>query len=167
MYKTILILTLFVGISLGNQPPTDKPFFQQRMVMPQGKDLQFSHGSTIVELADGTLFCTWYAGSREKGNDVAIYGSRLTKDAQSWSKPVVITDTPGKSEGNPVLFLDKKGMLWLFYQTMYGSGEGRTKPGTGWTTCKIKAITSDDSGKTWSEERILVEELGYLTRNKP
>jgi predicted neuraminidase len=167
MYKIILILLLLFAVTLGPQQSTEKPFIQERMVSPQGKDLKFSHGSSIVELTDGSLFCAWYAGSREKGDDVAIYGSRLEKNSDTWSKAVILVDTPGKSEGNPVLFLSNKSVLWLFYQTMYGSGEGRTKPGTGWTTCKIKTITSEDGGKTWSEERILVEELGYLTRNKP
>ncbi|MCK5346018.1 MAG: exo-alpha-sialidase, partial [Candidatus Heimdallarchaeota archaeon] len=112
----------------------EKPIFQEHMVAPSGEELKFSHGSTVVELPDRSLYCAWYAGSREKGDDVAIWGSRLEKESDNWSKATVIIDTPGKSEGNPVLFLDRNRLLWLFYQTMYGSGEGRTKPGTGWTT---------------------------------
>ena len=163
LYAAIVLLALAVTVMAS----ADKPFIRERMVMPEGDKLQFSHGSTIVELSNGDLLCAWYAGSREKGNDVAIFASRMEKEADFWSDASIIIDTPGKSEGNPVLFLDRKGVLWLFYQTMYGSGEGRTKPGTGWTTCKIKAMTSHNGGINWSDERILVDELGYLTRNKP
>jgi len=146
--------------------PVEAPRFTTRMVCPEHGPFAFSHGSTIAELADGTLLCAWYAGSREKGDDVVIAGARLPLGAKAWSEPRVLVDTPGKSEGNPVLYCDGDGLLWLFYQTMYGSGKGRTRPGTGWTTCKVKVITSKDGGATWSKERILVDELGYLTRNK-
>ncbi|NIA12774.1 MAG: hypothetical protein GWP08_01745 [Nitrospiraceae bacterium] len=144
----------------------ETPFFESRMVCPEQGPFPFSHGSTIVAFPDGRLFCAWYAGSREKGDDVIIAGGELSAGATSWSEPRVLVDTPGKSEGNPVLFLGEDGVLWLFYQTMYGSGEGRTRQGTGWTTCKVKVRTSDDGGRTWSDERILTDELGYLTRNR-
>ncbi len=160
----IIILSALLMSSLSI---AGDPVYEARMVSYKGGEIEFSHGSTIVGLSDGSLMCAWYGGSREKGNDVAIFSSVLASNADSWSPPQVIVDTPGKSEGNPVLFLDRKGVLWLFYQTMYGSGEGPTRPGTGWTTCKVKAITSHDHGLTWSDERILIEELGYLTRNKP
>jgi predicted neuraminidase len=136
------------------------------MVCPENGPFPFSHGSTLVELQDGTLFCAWYAGGREKGDDVAIVGAEMPLGAQTWTEPRVLVDTSGKSEGNPVLFLAPDGVLHLYYQTMYGSGEGSTRPGTGWTTCKIKVITSTDRGATWSDERILTDELGYLTRNR-
>ncbi|MBL7092850.1 exo-alpha-sialidase [candidate division KSB1 bacterium] len=167
MKLKFFVLSLFLLFIKNISAAGDKPFFKEQMVHQENAGLKFSHGSTIVELTDGTLFCTWYAGSREKGDDVAIVGSWLKKGSKTWSKAEVIIDMPGKSEGNPVLFLDRKGLLWLFYQTMYGSGEGRTKPGTGWTTCKVKAITSKNGGRTWSKERILIDEFGYLTRNKP
>ena len=140
------ILALLASVLLSGNVVSAEPYFKAQFVSLPGGKIKFSHGSTIVELTDGTLFCAWYGGSREKGDDVAIYSSRLKKKTRSWSKARVIVDTPGKSEGNPVLFLDNKNVLWLFYQTMYGSGDGPTKQGTGWTTCKVKAITSTDGG---------------------
>lgn len=166
MWQAVLLSVMAVT---GKQDPGmvfDGPFLEERMVCPSGGPFLFSHGSTLVMFPDGRLVCAWYAGTREKGDDVAIVGSTLEPGGTAWSEPRVIIDTPGKSEGNPVLFLNSDGTLWLFYQTMYGSGEGRTQQGSGWTTCKVKAIRSGDGGETWSGERILIDELGYLTRNK-
>ncbi len=151
-----MMVTLIVGMSaMAANVPEGPALYRADMVCPENGPFPFSHGSTLAELSDGTLFCAWYAGTREKGNDVAIVCSELPVGAGAWTPPRTLIDTPGKSEGNPVLFVAPDGVLWLFYQTMYGSGEGRTQQGTGWTTCKIKVITSGDGGKTWSGERIL------------
>jgi predicted neuraminidase len=167
MWRMVLVGAMTVSAVQGQAVPGGKPSLDKGVVCPENGPFPFSHGSTLVEFPDGRLFCAWYAGSREKGNDVAIVASESPAGGKAWSPPRVLVDTPDKSEGNPALFLDADGTLWLFYQTMYGSGEGRTQVGTGWTTCKVKTMTSTDGGTTWSDERILVDELGYLTRNKP
>jgi len=124
------------------------------------------HGSTVLALPNGDVLAAWYAGTREKARDVAILCARKPLGGE-WGPALVVADTPGKSEGNPVLFLLEEGDIWLFYQTMHGSGEGRTQLGTGWTTCDIKRKRSADGGLSWSEDEIVVGELGYCTRSKP
>lgn len=163
---TMSFLAVWVGINGTRAVGEEKPYYSEKMVFAGNERYPSSHGSTVLELENGELLCAWYSGSREKGNDVAILGARLARGTKTWSEPSVWADAPGKSEGNPVLYLGEDGKVWLFYQTMYGSGKGRTRQGTGWTTCKIKAKTTGDAGRTWSTERILVDELGYLTRNK-
>ncbi len=116
------------------------------------------HASTIVELPDGGLMVAWYAGSEEGAKDVAVLMSRWEADSPKWSKPVVLADTPGKPEGNPVLWVTPENQLRLYYMTMEGDG---------WETCQMKAIHSDDLGKTWSEPILLEDELGFMLRNKP
>lgn len=117
--------------------------------------LPSNHGSIICQMPDGTVMCAWYAGSSEGADDVAIYGSRL--EDGSWSKPRVIADTPGKSEGNPVLFADGEKSL-LFYVTIHGLG---------WNWAKIKYRTSEDSGRTWGKVHVLRDKRGWMTRNHP
>lgn len=117
-----------------------------------------NHASTVVETETGDLLAAWYAGSAEKAEDVAIYASRRSKAGQKWSEPIVIADTPEHSEGNPVLWVDPNGSIWLFYVTMYGYS---------WNDCKIKYKMSEDHGATWGEEVILRNELGWMTRNSP
>jgi len=126
-----------------------------------------SHGSTLVALPGGELLAAWYAGEREKAPDVAILCAHKKPGADRWTQARVVADTPGKAEGNPVLFLSDEGEVWLFYQTMQGSGEGRTRPGTGWTTCNVKRKRSADGGLNWGDEEIIVAELGFCIRSKP
>ena len=119
-------------------------------------ELPSNHGSTIYQLPDGTIMCAWYAGSREAAADVDIYASRW--EGGRWTRPEVIASTPGKPEGNPVLFADDSGRTWLFFVTIHGLG---------WNWAKIKYRTSEDSGRTWSEVTILRNRRGWMTRNHP
>lgn len=167
MLSIVVCAAIGLSVSAYSAVPADAPFFEKKVVCAENGAFPFSHGSTLVEFDDGGLFCAWYAGSREKGDDVAIVGASLPAGAAEWTAPRVLVDTPGKSDGNPVLHVGQGGTLWLFYNVMFGSGEGRTQQGTGWTTCKVVAVTSTDCGATWSNERVLIDELGFLTRNKP
>src|SRR5689334_10665660 len=87
------------------------------------------HAATLVERGDGGLVCAWYAGTYERAKDVAIYGAILMPEATAWSERRVFVDTPGLSEGNPILFEFPEGRLWLFYVTMLGER---------WDTCQVK-----------------------------
>ena len=116
------------------------------------------HASTISELPNGDLRAAWYAGSREGAKDVAIFTSRKRQGSDRWMYPKMVVNTPNCSEGNPVLFVDAKGHIWLFYVTMYGSR---------WTECKVYCMKSDTMGRSWGERGVLRDELGWMTRNKP
>jgi predicted neuraminidase len=120
-------------------------------------ELPSSHASTVYEMPDGIIMCAWYAGSAEANPDVNVYGSRLVDG--KWTRPVVIASTPGKPEGNPVLWFDRAtGRSWLFYVTIHGLG---------WNWAKIKYKTSDDAGLTWGPTVMLREKRGWMTRNHP
>lgn len=116
------------------------------------------HGSTIAELTNGDLLAAWYEGSYETATDVVIAGARRPFGAPAWDAVEVLAQTPGHSEGNPVLFVTPDGILWLFYATMYGPT---------WDMCRLRYRTSHDNGQTWSAAVVLREQLGWLYRNKP
>ena len=116
------------------------------------------HAATIEELPGGDMMAAWYSGSYEKATDVAVFAARLRRGAREWGKPFVLHDTPGFSEGNPVLYTDSAGRVWFFFVTMFGDM---------WTDCKIFYKTSNDGGDTWSEKKTLRGETGWMTRNKP
>jgi predicted neuraminidase len=143
------------------------PLYESDFLFEANERYPESHGSTITVLPSGDLLAAWYAGSAEKAPDVAILGVRRSPKDQQWSAPFVLTDDPTRSDGNPVLFVDRDQTVWLFYNVMYGKAEGRTRQGTGWTSCKIHYRISSDDGRTWSLPRTLTEEWGYLTRSKP
>jgi predicted neuraminidase len=74
------------------------------------------HGSSIVECPNGDLLACWFFGSGERSaNDVLIQGARLAKGATAWSPVFEMADTPGFPDCNPVLYIDAKERLWLFW----------------------------------------------------
>lgn len=112
-----------------------------------------SHAASIAELADGTIACAWYSGSREGARDAVIYLS-FYRNA-SWSIPRQIAtmqqtrnDTARfvKKVGNPVLSVDTEGRLHLWYVSSIG----------GWSTSSINHRVSTDNGESWSKARRLV-----------
>lgn len=160
---TVAALILPMARMLPETPKASKPFLQSQLIFEPGSVAGFPscHASTLVELPDGELLAAWYAGSEEGAPDVAELGARLAKGATAWSKPQVLVDTPGKSDGNPVLHVDRLGRVWMFYVTMEGMRRLR------WAGCPLKCRVSEDSGHTFGPERILHAEYGWMDRNKP
>jgi predicted neuraminidase len=115
------------------------------------------HGATVTGLPNGDIMAAWYAGAYETAKDVAIFSSIFSKESAEWSAPKIIHDTPGYSDGNPVLLYDERDRLWLFFVTILKSN---------WSECRVYYKTSDDAGKTWSDVRTLRENFGWMTRNK-
>ena len=77
---------------------------------------QHVHSSSLVELPGGGLLACWYQGSGERrANDVRVRGARLAAGEERWSAPFELVDTPGLPDCNPVLFVDRKERLWLFW----------------------------------------------------
>lgn len=84
---------------------------------PQSKHV---HGSTIVECPNGDLIAAWFHGSGERSaDDVVINGARLKKGASEWSPMFLMADTPNIPDCNPVLFIDSKNRLWLFWAVVH------------------------------------------------
>ncbi|GIS70762.1 MAG: hypothetical protein CM1200mP10_03390 [Candidatus Neomarinimicrobiota bacterium] len=74
------------------------------------------HASSIIENPNGDLLACWFYGSGERtANDVLIQGSRLKKGTKIWESVFEMADTPGLPDCNPVLWVDKKDKLWLFW----------------------------------------------------
>lgn len=83
-------------------------------------DTLANHGSTMVELRDGTLFSVWFNGNGERdGNLTKLIGSRSKDGGKTWTEPFVVYDTWDFPDNNPVLFVDSTERLWLFYGVIY------------------------------------------------
>lgn len=77
---------------------------------------EHTHGSSIVMLPNGDLLAAWFQGSGERSaDDVRVMGARLKKSSKTWSIPFLMADTKGIPDCNPVLFLNRKGKLFLFW----------------------------------------------------
>jgi len=146
-------------------------------LLPGIKDKPMSHAANILELSSGDIVVVWYAGAYETSPDEVILMSRFNRNSSTWEEPVIIVDTPGRADGNPVIF-EYDGKVHLFYVTIEGGGLpeeiGKDYPGAiknnlirgGWDTCPVKYRISYDFGKTFGEERILRKEWGWMIRNK-
>lgn len=74
------------------------------------------HGSSIVSLPNGDILACWFQGSGERSaDDVRIMGARLKKGESKWSVPFLMADTKGIPDCNPVLFVNRKGKLFMFW----------------------------------------------------
>lgn len=167
------------------EPTPPSPFYAAEELFPRRGLGGSSHGSTITEGPDGTLYATWYSGTAEKAADVKIYMTvrppgeawqdpwLVEKEGETSSNPFLTGDeTPAEraeleqeetSEGNPVIFADRAtGRLWLFWVTMRGAGEH-----SGWSACIIKCKDSLDGGHSWSAPRVVRDMIGWMIRNKP
>jgi predicted neuraminidase len=119
---------------------------------------KYKHPASITELDNGDLYVVYYGGDGEYAGDTAVYGSRLAKGSKQWTTPTIIADTPGRSEGNAVVWQAPDGLVWLFYVTNYGPT---------WSTSRIKYKLSRDRAQTWSDSDILAFELGSMVRGRP
>jgi len=127
--------------------------------------------ASICELPDGRLAAVWYAGSREGARDVAIYFTTQGPGPSGWSEPRAIL-TPAlaarelnrsvKKVGNPAIFSDAAGKLWLLYVTVNVGG---------WSGSSLNLTTSSDGGLSWAPSRRLTLSpffnVSELVRGRP
>lgn len=118
----------------------------------------YKHPASITELANGDLYIAYYGGSDEYGADTAVYGSRLRKGDTLWTAPQVIADTPDHADGNPVVWQAPDGVVWLFYNNIYG---------TTWSDGRVMAKRSADGAVTWSDSMVISFEAGSMVRGQP
>jgi predicted neuraminidase len=119
---------------------------------------RYKHPASITQLTNGDLYIAYYGGSGEYGDDTAVYGSRLKKGTTQWTDPKVIADTPGRGEGNPVVWQAPDSRVWLFYVNRYGET---------WSNARVKVKISQDGAHTWSDSFMLNFEEGTMVRGQP
>ena len=119
---------------------------------------KYKHPPSITELDNGDLYVVYYGGDGEYAGDTAVYGSRLAKGSEQWTRPKIIADTPDRSEGNAAIWQAPDGVVWLFYVTNYGPT---------WSTSRIKYKLSKDRAQTWTDSDMLAFELGSMVRGRP
>jgi len=137
---------------------------QSKLIFPFQK--QHVHSSSIVELPNGDLLSCWFEGSGERtANDVMVKGARLKKGASNWSKTFVMADTPGHPDCNPVLFINDKNKLFMFWIVVQANR---------WETSVLKYLTSDNYKKEgapeWNWQDVILlkpdEEFAKTTKEK-
>ncbi len=120
---------------------------------------QHVHGSTLVELSDGSLLAAWFQGSGERqADDVAIYGARYQLGADQWSEAFLMADVPGFPDTNPVLFVDPQERLWLMWYTVLANQ---------WESSLLKYRISEDylsaGSPKWAWQEVIHVKAGGST----
>ncbi len=119
---------------------------------------RYKHPATVAELANGDLYIAYYGGDGEYAGDTACFGMRLVKGSTEWTPPVIIADTPERSDGNVAVWQAPDGIVWMFYVTNYGPT---------WSSARVKYKISKDGAHTWSDPYMLSFELGTMARSRP
>lgn len=117
-----------------------------------------NHASNLLELENGDLLCTWFAGSMEGTPDISIYLSRFDRSRGLWQEAVKMSDDPHRSEQNPALFQHPSGEIWLLYTAQLWADQG---------TAVLRLRRSADQGASWSEAVQLFDEEGVFIRHAP
>ncbi|RIK84896.1 MAG: hypothetical protein DCC67_04590 [Planctomycetota bacterium] len=130
----------------------------ERVFGPEAPGGRYKHPAAIEELAGGDLYIAFYGGAGEYEGDTAVYGSRRAKGTDAWSTPRPIADTPDRSDGNPVVWQQPGGPVWLFYVVRYGET---------WADSIIKFKKSLDGARTWTDSDMLTFERGMMVRSQP
>ena len=107
----------FIGSTIWDVPTSNyatAPMLQSEIIFPM--EHWHNHSSSIVELPNGDLLACWFHGSGERtADDVVIMASRKPRSTGVWTKPFLLADTPNYPDTNPVLYVDKRTRLWLFW----------------------------------------------------
>lgn len=138
--------------------PANAELLIERVFGPETAGGKYKHPACIEELPNGDLYLAYYCGGGEYESNTADYASRRAKGSHTWSPPKIIADTPGRSDGNPVVWQEPDGPLWLFYVVRYGDT---------WSDSIVKYKVSHDNGATWSDSEVLSFEKGLMVRSQP
>ncbi len=134
------------------------PIATERIFGPETPTGSYKHPSSITELDNGDIFLAFYTGAGEYATETRVFGSRLRKGSNAWSKPTPIASNPFYSMGNPVVWQAPDDVLWLFFVV---------RPGATWSTSRTAAKISRDRGQSWSDAFIVAWEPGMMVRSRP
>lgn len=154
--KSVILAVFFICCSGNNTqevtlPPAKKAIVLEEFVFSE-RLTRDCHSSSLLELENGDLLCTWFGGTKEGAPDVKIWLARKPKGGE-WQTPVSVADGGGKTVFNPVLVQLKGGDIQIYYCS--------PDIDTG------QVITSSDNGHTWSDPRQLPEGFVGPIVNKP
>ncbi len=137
-----------------------------------------NHAANLIELDNGDLLCTWFAGLAEGSRDIKIVYSRLPKGAERWTQAELLSSDYERSEQNPSFFQEQGGRLWLLHTAQKSRGlmtpeewaqKRRRGEVTGHfsmqETAEVRRRLSDDGGYTWSDTESYFTKPGAFCRH--
>jgi len=154
--KTLcLLFAAVVSLHFGRAAfcADENPYFRAQLIFKPTLRYPRCHASYITAMPDGSLISAWWNGSEEAGRDLVIRTARRPAGQSLWGPPRILVDNPGVPEGVPVLFPFPGSELWLIYRT-------------GLPFNRLKWMKSTDSGRTWGDSDLMIEEPGWCSRSR-
>ena len=116
------------------------------------------HAATLLQTARRDLLAAWYVYPDKEHKDACLALARRTIGQEEWGPSERLFDTLHASVGNPVLFEDPQGLVWLLFVVLNGSY---------WNDAEIHGVWSSDGGYSWSTPMLLWHQRGMMVRHPP
>lgn len=123
---------------------------------PDNKEF-FCHAPTLLETGSGDLLVAWYAYPEVEHKDAHLVLIHRPK-GKPWEASKKIMRRSVYSEGNPVLFQEPGGRIWLLFVILKGNY---------WTDAELNGSYSDDGGHSWEPAKCLWKKPGMMVRHPP
>lgn len=138
-------------------------------VFDKGTPFSECHASSIVLLPNGDVVCSWFGGTTEGADDVAIWVS--IRHEERWSEPREVARHAGEPTWNPVLFMPDSRRLFAEVRVEEEGDPPRLllyyRAGKKISEWRSYVMESLDAGRSWSEAQPLPTGILGPIRNKP
>jgi predicted neuraminidase len=119
----------------------------------------YCHAPTLVETARGELVAAWYAYAEQEHVSASLAVARRPAGASEWEPSRTVFGDRAYSAGNPVLFEEPGGTMWLLFVIL--------KDRCYWDEAELRGMCSADGGRTWSAPAPLWPRRGLMVRHPP
>lgn len=117
----------------------------------------FCHAPTLLETSAGDLLVAWYAYPEVEHQEARLVLVHHPK-GKTWEASKKIMSHSVYSAGNPVLFQEPGGRIWLLFVVLKGNY---------WTDAELNGSYSEDGGYSWNPAKCLWQEPGMMVRHPP
>ncbi|KMP11730.1 hypothetical protein UR09_02650 [Candidatus Nitromaritima sp. SCGC AAA799-A02] len=124
---------------------------------PVGKGL-YCHCPSILLSNSGDTLVAWYAYPENEYQNATLALARRDKDKRQWELGRPILKNRNYSMGNPVLFQEPGGRIWLLFVILKGKY---------WNDAILEGVWSDDDGTSWSDPVQFWKQKGLMVRHPP
>lgn len=116
------------------------------------------HAATITLGPAGELLVAWYVYPEKETEGGQIVLGRQDAGDGSWGKARPIDLGTSSSLGNPVVFFDPSGVLWIHFALLRGLY---------WDRSVWCAVSSTDGGRSFTPTTVISDEEGRMIRHPP
>lgn len=116
------------------------------------------HCASIALSPGGDLYVTWYAYKEKETCDGILIFARKPKGANKFDKPRRILSEMNSTLGNPMLFSNDQGRIYLMFVALRGHY---------WDSAVLNQTYSDDQGISWQVPETVRLDPGIMVRYPP